>query len=149
MAPRLRYRVLPTLLNQVPFATHGRIGAPPGPPLPYFVSRWTRCVRHRGQYFFSSKRLGSFRRFFSVVYVRSLHSLHCSVITGRMSFRFDAIATPCLSMPGSWSRHPHRRSARLHGWQTSTPVPAPPARSTPPSGSHHPPASPSPPPPAA
>jgi len=37
------------------------------------------------------------RRFFSVVYVRSLHSLHCSVMTGRTSFLFEAICYTMLS----------------------------------------------------
>lgn len=57
----------------------------------YLVSRCTLWVRHRGQNFLSSNRLGSFLRFFSVVYVRSLHSPHCRVITGRTSFLFEAI----------------------------------------------------------
>lgn len=51
----------------------------------YFASRWAVCLRQRGQYFFSSIRPGSFFLFFSVVYVRSLHSVQEREITGRFS----------------------------------------------------------------
>ena len=40
-------------------------------------------MRHRGQYFLNSRRFGSLRRFFCVVYVRSWHSIHAKVITIR------------------------------------------------------------------
>src|SRR5450759_999367 len=44
------------------------------------------CLWQRGQYFFSSTRACVFLRFFSVVYVRSLHSVHCNVTTIRLAF---------------------------------------------------------------
>ncbi len=43
------------------------------------------CFRQRGQNFRSSSRLGSFFLFFSVVYVRSLHSVQASWMTGLFS----------------------------------------------------------------
>src|SRR5450432_4431614 len=56
------------------------------PPLDrYFASRWRVCRRSRGQYFRSSSRFGSFFLFLRVVYVRSLHSVQASRITGRFS----------------------------------------------------------------
>jgi len=51
----------------------------------YFASRCGVCRRQRGQYFLSSIRPGSFFLFFSVLYVRSLHSVQASWMTGRFS----------------------------------------------------------------
>ena len=58
----------------------------------YFASRWAVCRRQRGQYFLSSIRPGSFFLFFSVLYVRSLHSVQASWMTGR----FSTLATVLL-----------------------------------------------------
>ena len=54
--------------------------------LRYRVSRWAVCLRQRGQNFWSSRRSGSFRRFFSVWYVRSLQSGQASVTSSRSAF---------------------------------------------------------------
>ena len=55
----------------------------------YFASRCSVCRLQRGQYRRSSSREGSFFLFFSVAYVRSLHSVQASRMTGR----FSAFAT--------------------------------------------------------
>ena len=52
----------------------------------YLVSRCAVCLRHRGQNFDSSTRSGSFFRFFVVAYVRERHTVHASVMIGRLSF---------------------------------------------------------------
>ena len=59
----------------------------------YFVSRWETCLWQRGQYFFNSMRPWVFFRFFSVVYVRSLHSVQASVTVIRFAFLEVAIFT--------------------------------------------------------
>src|SRR5688572_6925 len=74
---------------------------PPRTQPPYFVSRCSWCCRQRGQNLFSSRRPGSFRLFFRVLYVRSLQTVHANAITGR----FSALAT-WFSFP---SIPPHRR----------------------------------------
>src|SRR5688572_32100954 len=50
------------------------------------VSRCAVCLRQRGQNFCSSSRSGSFRRFSSVWYVRSLQSGQASVTNSRSAF---------------------------------------------------------------
>ncbi len=58
----------------------------------YFVSRCFWCLWHRGQYFINSRRAWVFFRFFSVVYVRSLHSVQASVTMIRFAFFGAAIS---------------------------------------------------------
>ncbi len=73
----------------------------------YFVSRCSWCCRQRGQNLLSSIRPGSFRLFLRVLYVRSLHLVHASAITGR----FSAFAT---SIDPRY-RHPNSASPKKDG----------------------------------
>jgi hypothetical protein len=86
------------------------------PILSYFTSRCTVCLRHRGQNLRSSSRPGSFFLFFSVVYVRSLHSEQASWMVGRFSTFATRYSTMLTMAPAPTVRPPSRMAKR---WPTS------------------------------
>jgi hypothetical protein len=79
----------------------------------YRTSRCARCMRHRGQNLLSSSRSGSFRRFFDVAYVRSLHSVQASVMICRSPFFAMSSLLPVSLAYGpvlAWNGPPRRMS---------------------------------------
>jgi hypothetical protein len=78
------------------------------------VSRCGVCFRHRGQNLDSSRRSGSFFRFFVVPYVRERHVVHATVMIGRLSFGMSPLpyATIFVTTPAPTVRPPSRMAKR-------------------------------------